>query len=193
VLLCYLCAGIKFKPDTFDGSVLLREYLTQFDLITQFDQINAWPNEVKAVALASGLRGKARTMLDGVSEMENLRFKELRPRLELHFGKGHLAQTFYTQFTNQKQKPFEELAALGADIERLSRLAYPECTKEIRDKVACAQFIAALSDGFIRRTLQLEGVSSLRTALERAMAIKAILGNSSAEGHGKRNEFNKGR
>jgi len=184
-----VCAGIKFKPDTFDGSVPLREYLTQFDLIAQ---INAWPDEVKAVALV-GLRRKARAVLNGVTEMENLRFEELRTRLELHFGEGHLAQTFYMQFTNRKQKPFEELVAFGADIERLSRLAYPEYTKEIRDKVACAQFIAALSDGFIRRTLQLEGVSSLRTALERAMAIKAILGNSSAEGHGKRNEFNKGR
>jgi len=181
-------AGFKFKPDTFDGSVPLREYLTQFDLIAR---INAWPDEVKAVALASSLRGKARAVLDGVSEVEDLKFEELRSRLELHFGEGHLAQTFYMQFINRKQKPLEELAALGADIERLSRLAYPECTKEIRDKVACAQFIAALSNGFIRRTLQLEGVSSLRTALERALAIKAILGNGSAEGDGKRNEFYK--
>jgi len=185
-----VCAGFKFKPDTFDGSVPLREYLTQFDLIAQ---INAWPDEVKVVALATGLRGKARAVLDGVSELRELKFEELRSRLELHFGEGHLVQTFYTQFTSRKQKPFEELAALGADIERLSRLAYPECTKEIRDKVACAQFIAALSDGFIRRTLQLEGMSSLRTALERAMTINAIVGNGSAEGHEKGKELYKSR
>jgi len=185
-----VCAGFKFKPDIFDGSVPLREYLTQFDLIAQ---INTWPDVVKAVALASSLRGKTRAVLDGVNEIENLKFEELRSRLELHFGEEHLAQTFYTQFTNRKQKPFEELAALGADIERLSRLSYPKCTKEIRDKVACAQFIAALSNSFIKRTFQLEGVSSLRAALERAMAIKAILGNSSSEEYGKRNEFYKGR
>jgi len=59
----------------------------------------------------------------------------------------------------------------------MSRLAYPECTKEVRDKITCAQFIAALSDGFIKRTLQLKGIILLKSALERAMAI-TIQGNS---------------
>jgi len=27
--------GLKFKPDNFDGSVPLREFLTQFDLIAR--------------------------------------------------------------------------------------------------------------------------------------------------------------
>jgi len=169
--------GIKLKPDTFDGTVPLREFLTQFNLIAR---TNAWSDEVKAVALASSLRGKARAVLDGISEIESLKFEELRSKLELYFGEGHLAQTYYTQFTNRKQKSFEDLAAVNSDIERL---AYPECTKKVRDKIACAQFIAALTDGFIKRTLQLEGVNSLRTALERAMAIKAIQGNSFVKGN----------
>jgi len=96
-------------------------------------------------------------VLDGISEIENLKFEELRSRLKLHFGEKHLAQTYYTQFTNRRQRSFKDLIALGSDIERLSRLAYPECTKEVRDKIACTQFIAALTDGFIKRTLQLEG------------------------------------
>jgi len=158
--------GVKLKPDTYDGTVPLREFLTQFNLIAR---LNAWSDSVKAVALALSLRGKARAVLDGISEIENLKFEELRSKLELYFGEGHLAQTYYAQFTNRRQKSFEELAALGSDIERLSRLAYPECTKEVRDKIACAQFIAALSDGFIKRTLQLEGVNSLRTVLERVL------------------------
>jgi len=50
-------ARIKFKPDTFDGTIPLREFLTQFNLIAR---INAWPDAVKAVGLASSLlRGKA--------------------------------------------------------------------------------------------------------------------------------------
>jgi len=144
----------------------LREFLTQFNLIAP---INAWPDSMKTVALASSLRGKARAVLDGIFEIENLKFEEfeLRSRLKLHYGKGHLTQMYYTQFTNRRQKSAEDLASLGLDIERLSRLAYPECTKEIRDKIACTQFIVALSDGFIKRTLQL-GVVSLRLALERA-------------------------
>jgi len=44
--------GIKLKPDTFDGTVFLQEFLTQFNLIAR---INAWSDAVKAVALASSL------------------------------------------------------------------------------------------------------------------------------------------
>ena len=167
--------GYKLKPENFDGSVPLREFITQFDLIAR---ANGWNSYQKALALASSLRGKARTVLDGISEIENLEYTNLKSKLELRFGEGHLAQTFYTQFTNRKQKSSEDLASLGADLERLSRLAYPECSHEVRDKIACAQFISAISDGFLKRTLQLEGIISLRSAIERAMAVKVIQENS---------------
>lgn len=99
--------------------------MTQFNLIAW---VNSWSDSVKTVALASSLRGKARSVLDGIFEIENLKFEDLQSKLELRFGEEHLAQTFYTQFTNRKQKFSEDLAMLGADLERLSHLAYPECS-----------------------------------------------------------------
>jgi len=47
------------------------------------------------------------------------------------------------------------------------RLAYSECFLEVREKIACAQFISALTEGFIKRILQLEGVNSLKVTIER--------------------------
>lgn len=167
--------GYKLKPDTYDGSSPLREFLAQFELIAR---ANKWDDSAKVVALASSLRGKARAILDGVVDYEDLQYSELESRLKLRFGDGHMAQTYYTQFTNRRQKFGEDLPTLGGDLERLSRMAYPECSLEVRDKIACAQFVAALSDGFIKRTLQLEGLTSLRAAIERAMAIKTIQENS---------------
>jgi len=68
----------------------------------------------------------------------------------------------------------------------------------VRDKIACAQFIAALSDGFLKRTLQLENITSLKTAVERAMAVKVIQENSFSknkfnqnDNNNKYNKFNK--
>ena len=96
-------AGVNFKlkPDIFDGSVPLRKYFTQFELIAQASN---WEDSTKAVALASSLRGKARSVLDGITELENLSYGEIKSKLELRFGEGHLSQTFYAQFTNRKQK-----------------------------------------------------------------------------------------
>jgi len=92
----------------------------------------------------------------------------------LLFGETHLLQNYYSQFTNRRQKFGEDIASLGSDLERLSQLAYPECSQIIRDKIACAQFASALSDRFVSRTLQLEGITSLQEAIVRAKTIKLI-------------------
>ncbi|KYN29444.1 hypothetical protein ALC57_01111 [Trachymyrmex cornetzi] len=163
---------VKLKPDTFDGSVPLREFIAQFDLIAR---ANRWDVETKAVVLASCLRGKARAVLESV---QNLDFVELKSKLELCFGEAQSLQNYYSQFTNRKQKFGESIASFGSDIERLSQLAYLECSDEVRDKIAYAQFVSALSDGFMRRALQLEGATSLRIAIERAKAIRLIQENN---------------
>jgi len=100
-------------------------------------------------------------------ELENLSFSELKSKLEFHFGERYLAQAYYLQFTNCWQKNGENFVTLGAELERLSRLAYPECSHESRDKIACAQFILALPSGFMKQTLQLEDITSLKTAVRR--------------------------
>ena len=170
--------GYKLKPDVYDGSVPLREYLNQFNLISRS---NGWSDSAKTVALASCLRGKARTVLEGIVEIESLTFSDLKAKLELRFGKELSAQSYYLQFTNRKQKNGEELSALGSDLERLAHLAYPECSHEVREKIACAQFISVLSDGFVKRTLHLEGVYSLKLAVQRGIAIRVIQKNRFTE------------
>jgi len=56
----------------------------------------------------------------------------------------------------------------------LSQLAYSECSQAIQDKIACAQFVSALSERFVSRTLQLEGVTSLRIAIEIVKTIRLM-------------------
>jgi len=172
--------GYKLKPDVFDGDVPLREFLSQFEFIAG---ANDWSDSAKTVALAACLRGRARSVLDGITEIGSVTFTELKSKLELRFGEGHSAQSYYFQFTNRRQKFGEDFVTLGTDLERLVRLAYPECSLEVREKIACAQFISALTDGFIKRTLQIEGVNSLKAAVERSVAIKIIQKNSFSRGN----------
>lgn len=143
--------------------------------------------------MASNLRGKARSVLDCITEIDKLKFEELKSKLELRFGEGYLSGAYYTQFTNRRQKFGEELTILGGDIERLAQLAYPECAEEIHNKIACAQFVSAIQDGFIKRTLQLEGITFLKVAIERAMVIKVINENSFSKdkNQNKQNCFNR--
>lgn len=139
--------GIKLKPDTFDGKVQLREFLSQFSLIAR---TNKWDNPTQSMVLAASLRGNARTVLETIKNIENLNLSELKSKLELLFGEGSLTQNYYSLFTNRRQKFGEDLATFSSEIERLSRLAYPECPCAVRDKIAFAQFISTLSDNFVK-------------------------------------------
>lgn len=73
--------GYQLKPDVFDRTVLLREYFAHFNLIAD---ANNWNGSMKAVALATNLRGKARSVLDGIEG--NFNFQQIRSKLELRFG-----------------------------------------------------------------------------------------------------------
>lgn len=97
---------------------------------------NKWNDFSKSVALISYLRGKARVVLDGVTDLEKLNYVELKSNLEFRFGEGHLALTYYSQFTNRRQKFGKDLIELRADLECLSHLAYPECSHKIQIKLS---------------------------------------------------------
>ncbi|KAL6263116.1 hypothetical protein P5V15_005917 [Pogonomyrmex californicus] len=120
--------GLKLKPDVYDGSVPLQEFLSQFELIAR---ANRWGNSEKVVVLASCLRGKVRSVLEGGTELENSQYSKLVSRLELRFGEKLSVQNYYMQFINRKQKFGEDLAVLGSDLKRLSCLAYSECSSGV--------------------------------------------------------------
>jgi len=170
---------LKLKPDTYDGSVPWREFLSQFEIIAS---ANRWNIASKTLALASVLRGKARSVLESVRNHGELNFDELKSKLELRFGEGHLPQNYYSLLSSRKQGFSEDFASFGEELERLARLAYPEFPFEARDKIACAQFISGLLDGFVKRTLQVEGVASLNSAIQRAKVLKNIQGENNAQG-----------
>jgi len=122
----------KLESDVFDGDVLLREFLSQFEFIAS---ANDWSGEGRV------------SFLDRIAEIGSVTFMELKLKLELLFGEGHSAQSYYFQFTNRRQKFGEDFVTFGTDLERL---AYPECFLEVREKITCAQFNSALTDGFIK-------------------------------------------
>lgn len=166
--------GYKLKPDNFDGTTFLREFLLQFELISR---ANGWDDENKAIVLASCLRGRARSVLENVENLDRINFTEIKTKLELRFGVGQSSQVYYSQFVNRRQFGDEDFATFGSELDRLSRLAYSECSREVCDKIACSQFVVGIVDNFVRRTLQLEGVTSLWAAVERANVLKTIQGN----------------
>lgn len=151
--------------DNFDGTESLGDHLIKCKYVTQS---NGWTDKVESTASVS----------DVFQEQVGIKFAEMKDQLELRFEERHCAQTYYTRFMNRRQKPGEDFVTLATDLDRLSRLLYPECSLAIQDKIAGSHFIVALSDNFVRMTLQLKGVTSLRDAVRRSLILKEIQMNS---------------
>ena len=96
----------------------------------------------------------------------------------MRFGEMQSLQSYYSQFTNKRQKYRESITSLGSDIEKLSQSAYPECPDTVRDKITCAQFVSALSDGFIKRSLQIERITFSQNGDWTSKSVKLIQKNS---------------
>ncbi|KAI4484982.1 hypothetical protein M0802_012893 [Mischocyttarus mexicanus] len=108
-------------------------------------------------------------------------WNKLARALKLRYGERLNQQRIYTEFASRKQKPGEDLAVLVADLERLARFVYSECSAETQDKIACGQFLNAIRDPEVRTTLKVEGVKSLRVAAVRALELEAIYRARSSE------------
>jgi len=111
-------ASMKLKPDLRWKCALMRVFRTiQYHCLRE-----SWEKGNKN--LVSCLWGKTRAVLEGMQNLENFQFEELKSKLELRFGETYLLQNYYSQF-NRKQKFEENIISLGSDIERLSQLTYP--------------------------------------------------------------------
>ena len=151
--------GAPVKPDIYDGTTPLSEYLNQFNLIARS---NSWNDEKKMMALAASLRNKAKSVLSSFKDTETLNLKTLLEKLKARFGK-HLGSSSYSLFQNRRQNPWEDLPTLAA--EKLAALTYPKFSFEVQDKIVYSQFIIGIYNIGVWETLQLESITSLKVAL----------------------------
>ena len=121
------------------------------------------------IALAASLRNKAKSVLSSFKDTETLGLKILLEKLEARFGE-HLGWSSYYLFQNRRRKPGDDPPTLAADVEKLAALAYPECSLEVQDKIACSEFIGIYNIG-VREPLQLERITSFMVDLARALEV----------------------
>lgn len=162
---------IRLKLETFDGSCSWSSYIKQFEIIAKY---NGYSEQEKAVVLGCLLRGPARAILVCLNDDELKDFQKVTKELDLRFGEQHFEQFSFVEFHNRKQGKKESLGSFVMDLGRLVRLAYPDCTPEVTDKIACWQFIAGLANRSIRKMLRLENISSLGVAVSRTREIQAV-------------------
>lgn len=163
--------GYVLRPPTFDGNSSWEEFLIQFEAVAKS---NGWDEPRKALALVSSLEGPARGVLSSLFAAKRENFEELTLALEFRYGAKNFTQLNYVKFQNYKQRKGESISELASEIERLAQAAFADCPAEAQDKLAASQFISALANSEMKRTLRLGSFSTLRAVVLRALEIEAV-------------------
>ena len=135
------------RPSPFDGKSSWEAYQTQFRLLEELDH---WTEPEKAAHLAISLRGSALMVLTSLPEEQCNNFSTLSAALKNQFGNNHQAELNRAHLHGCLKRRDETLSELVEDIERLTRLAYPEAAEVMVIVLAKDQFIDALPDDDMR-------------------------------------------
>ena len=136
------CA-LATKPATYDGKTTWDAYRAQFELLAG---LNHWNDEQKATVLAVNLRGPAATVLTNLPSEDRQNFEVLTAALESRFGSAHQSELNRAQLRARMRHREKTLPELAEDVDRLTRLAYPDATTAVLQVLARDQFIDSLPD-----------------------------------------------
>lgn len=88
------------------------------------------------------------------------------------FDEKHLSRSYFNELLTRKKN--EDFITFSEEIERLVRLAYLDSPEEVRDHVACRQFINGIEHKELERVLRLDRIETLQTTVERATEFQSI-------------------
>ena len=117
--------------------------MTQFKLLLE---LNHWTEQQKATYLVISLQGPVLTVLTNLPEEQRGDFTVLATALKNRFRNNHQAELNRAHLRSRKKKRDESVPELAEDVERLTRLAYPEAAEMMIVVLAKDQFIDALPD-----------------------------------------------
>ena len=139
------------KPPPFDGRAPWDAYKLQFEMLAD---VNHWSDAERATYLAISLRGSALTVLTNISSDHRGEYATLMAALDKRFGSAHQADLNRAKLKGRTRKRDENLPELAEDIERLTRLAYPDASTKMIEVLSKDQFIDALTDEDLRLRLR---------------------------------------
>jgi hypothetical protein len=138
---------INMKPQPYDGTEDIEEYLSQFQILSE---VNGWNYNIKSLCLASSLKGAARAILNELDGDRRKDYDSLVHALHNRFGFLHRSEIFRARLQTRVRKDNESLSVLSQDIKKLTRCAYPGAPSSVTDVLALDQFIDALKDPDMR-------------------------------------------
>ena len=159
------------KPATYDGTGLWNDYLSHFQSVSL---INQWSDIEKGLYLAASLRGQAQGVLGNQATADRQNYQKLVQALQDRFAPSNQTELYRAQLRERRQKASETLPEMGQDIRRLTNLAYPTASNELKEVLATEQFLDGLFDPEMRLKIKQARPVNLNDAIQRAVELEAF-------------------
>ena len=166
-----------FMPSKYDGQAHLAEYLAHFDLCRIASQ---WDDRKAGVFLGLSLTGVARRILSGI-DPTTCGFEKLRAALVARFQPPNQAAMYKAMLRSKERGKGECLQTHAEEIERYTRLAYPQADIATVDVMAKDKFIDSLKDQQLQFWIHQSQAKSLLDAVQVGLHAEACMrphGNS---------------
>ena len=162
---------IYMKPATYDGTGLWNDYLSHFESVSL---LNHWSETEKGLYLAASLRGQALGILGNQPKDDRQNYTRLVQSLQDRFAPSNQTELYRAQLRERRQKASESLPEMGQDVRRLTNLAYPAASSDLKEILAIEQFLDGLYDSEMRLKIKQARPSSLNDAIQRAVELDAF-------------------
>ena len=144
-------SGAKMKPQYYDGTEDLEDYLSQFEILAD---LNTWSYDTKSLYLASSLKGDARALLSELTSLERRDYDCLVKSLKLRFGSLNRSEIYKANLQTRVKRHDETISELAQSIKKLTRQAYPDAPYNLISTLARDHFIDALPEADMRLRLR---------------------------------------
>ena len=159
------------KPMPFDRSIPWDTYKLQFEAVAM---MNHWGEQDKAAHLIISLRGPATGVLSSLPPEEHHNYAALTAALEICFGAKHQVELNRMRLRSRTHRRGEGLPELAEDIERLTRLAYPDAPATMIEVLARDQFLDAIPDEDLQVKVRQSRPPTLRQALAVSLELESL-------------------
>ena len=160
----------NLKPQQFDGSKPLREYLQHFKVV---DSLNSWSEAEKGLYLTASLTGSAQRILNRVDVYAHGGYDQLLLALPGRYAPCHQEELYRATLKNCRQGKEESLRTLAEKVEIAVEKAYPYTNRATVEQLTTEYFLTAILNRRVRQWVHLRGPRNLRDAVALALQAEA--------------------
>ena len=161
----------------FTGKEPITDYIKQFELTAKH---NRWDDEDKVTSLLCALDGEARSILAEIDNLDQTEYAEIKHKLLQRFGPTQHPEVHEQALHDLRLTRGQGIRELTPEINRLTKLAYPDFEPAARNRLAINALLNAIPDKDITFYIKDKNPISLEDVCVLYERYKVLTGHSTS-------------